>query len=183
MSRWRRYLCVCRVCSIDGHSPKSPSISKLTLERTGMKCLSVSKASTPEKNHVLHDWHAEIVAIRALNAFLLEETYSLASSPVSASTFLRHRYPNEKSQSGGQQPFTFLDDVSIMMYCSEAPCGDASMELVMEVQEDATPWPVTVENDSLKTTLLGRGSFSQLGIVRRKPGKQLPSGENRSWTK
>ncbi len=57
------------------------------------------------------------------------------------------------------------------MYCSEAPCGDASMELVMEAQEDATPWPIASHDDGSPTQLLGRGSFSQLGIVRRKPCK------------
>ncbi len=56
------------------------------------------------------------------------------------------------------------------MYCSEAPCGDASMELVMEAQEDATPWAVSVPDEGIASGLLGRGSFSQLGIVRRKPG-------------
>ena len=44
------------------------------------------------------------------------------------------------------------------------------MELVMEAQDDATPWPVLPPSENGKQqTLLGRGSFSQLGVVRRKP--------------
>ncbi|KAI9858080.1 MAG: hypothetical protein M1813_007892 [Trichoglossum hirsutum] len=52
------------------------------------------------------------------------------------------------------------------------------MELIMAAQGDATPWslPLTTSDDDLSTgeatgpLLHGRGYFSQLGIVRRKPG-------------
>ncbi len=47
------------------------------------------------------------------------------------------------------------------------------MELVMEAQEDASPWPVASARDdgSAGQAMLGRGSFSKLGVVRRKPGR------------
>jgi tRNA-specific adenosine deaminase 1 len=68
------------------------------------------------------------------------------------------------------------------MYCSEAPCGDASMELVMDTQEDATPWtspPPTISDMPSTTTspidspsaLRGRSNFSHLGLVRLKPSR------------
>ncbi|KAI9931881.1 hypothetical protein MW887_010466 [Aspergillus wentii] len=68
------------------------------------------------------------------------------------------------------------------MYCTCAPCGDASMELCMAAQEDATPWDVTPpkpdpnasnsEDDDPSTNLLdGRAHFSILGVVRRKPAR------------
>ncbi|KAL9610682.1 MAG: hypothetical protein Q9167_004630 [Letrouitia subvulpina] len=60
------------------------------------------------------------------------------------------------------------------MFNSEAPCGDASMELVMEAQKDATPWPVADSNSNnlnAPALLKGRESFSELGIVRRKPAR------------
>jgi tRNA-specific adenosine deaminase 1 len=81
------------------------------------------------------------------------------------------------------------------MYCSEAPCGDASMELVMDAQEDATPWttapptaspstalPTALPTASSSTTppsplpptaqaLRGRSNFSLLGAVRCKPSR------------
>ena len=62
------------------------------------------------------------------------------------------------------------------MYCSEAPCGDASMELIMAAQEDPTPWAVPQAVDGNSDALTGRGYFSELGVVRRKPCKigQLP---------
>lgn len=97
----------------------------------------------------------------------------MAKSPEATSDILRRRTASDTSPGRGTQPFTLHDHVKIYMYCSEAPCGDASMELTMHAQDDATPWPVPSEDASSieKTTdlLQGRGYFSQLGTVRRKP--------------
>lgn len=144
------------------------SITCLSLG-TGMKCLPSSKASLLASGTVLHDWHAEIVAIRAFNHFLLQECRQLASFTHYTSPILRWRKKSEICEARDMQPFSIRSGLKIMMYCSEAPCGDASMELVMEAQDDSTPWPVTVSSEEAESGLLGRGSFSQLGIVRRKP--------------
>jgi len=136
-----------------------------------MKCLPSSKIPQA-RGFVLHDWHAEILAIRGFNAFLIQECHSLASTPGSTSPYIRHRVSHEISDSRGLQPFTLHESLKIQMYCSEAPCGDASMELVMSAQRDSTPWPVQKEDhdeDNLGASLNGRGYFSELGRVRRKP--------------
>lgn len=124
---------------------------------------------------MLHDCHAEIVALRAFNRFLLDECVLLARDSLAASLFVEPRDVNQVNERS-PQPFTIKDDVSIHMYCSEAPCGDASMELVMQAQEDATPWelPQLVTNSDV-AEMKGRGHFSELGIVRRKPGRFNPS--------
>lgn len=137
-----------------------------------MKCLSTSNLALLAQGHVLHDWHAEIVALRALNHFLLQEARMLASSSDYESIILRRRATDESLQVE-YQPYAICEGTRIMMYCSEAPCGDASMELVMEAQEDASPWPVAPHHDESPVHLLGRGSFSQLGIVRRKPCESM----------
>lgn len=135
-----------------------------------MKCLPTAKISQAAGN-VLHDWHAEVLAIRAFNHFLLQECLLLSSSPKYSSLFVRRRENNEKSHVGGLQPFTIHENVKIHMYNSEAPCGDASMEYVMDAQNDQTPWPVRAEPvlKNQPSKLKGRESFSELGIVRRKP--------------
>ena len=140
---------------------------------TGMKCLPVSKTSLLLTGTVLHDWHAEILSIRAFNHFLLQECHQLVCCANYTSPILRRRQAHEVSKVQGLQPFSIREDLSIIMYCSEVPCGDASMERVMEAQNDPTPWPVTALSDDAKPGLLGRGSFSQLGVVRRKPCKHL----------
>ncbi|KAI1379991.1 adenosine deaminase/editase [Hypoxylon crocopeplum] len=189
---------------------------------TGMKCLPASKLPQAQGN-VLHDWHAEVLAIRAFNRFVLDECHAVVNGP--GSEFLRWRTPEEIAagtytdscqsgegrdevgngeEKGGDrgkgelwhgQPFTWREDIRLHMYCSEAPCGDASMELIMASQEDATPWdvpeltPITPAPDTSPaspihtssstptpthpavSSLPGRAYFSQLGVVRRKPAR------------
>lgn len=167
---------------------------------TGMKCLPASKIPQAQGN-VLHDWHAEVLVIRAFNRFVLEECRTLALG--GSSKFIRWRTSEEIGSSNDTdvegergrrnkwhgQPFTWKEDIFLHMYCSEAPCGDASMELIIASQEDATPWelpPETLLSTTTTTTtsptpissisapapsLPGRAYFSQLGVVRRKPAR------------
>ncbi|KAJ9624997.1 hypothetical protein H2203_004948 [Taxawa tesnikishii (nom. ined.)] len=126
---------------------------------TGMKCLTKQKvASGALSGNVLHDCHAEMLALRAFNRFLLDECRILArkseedksqdSRPASeAETVVEWRRVKEEQHTddlegldGVKGPFKIKATVKLHMYCSEAPCGDASMELTMAAQEDATPW-------------------------------------------
>lgn len=170
---------------------------------TGMKCLPQSKVPLG-KGNVLHDWHAEILAIRAFNRWLVDECAELARQGLSGedgegkmdgevssegawvrwrrdseggwNAHKHHLTTEDGGDTGGQEaeqehiltpPFALHDDVQIHMYCSEAPCGDASMELTMAEQADATPWTRPPAEDGM----LGRGNFDQLGVVRRKPAR------------
>jgi tRNA-specific adenosine deaminase 1 len=126
---------------------------------TGMKCLPRDKIQSLDGN-VVHDSHAEVLALRAFNRFLLDQSALLCADP-SADNLLR--------PSSAQQPFTINPQTSIHMYCSEAPCGDASMELTMAQQDDQSPWTNTSEVES--DELFGRGYFGTLGVVRRKPAR------------
>ncbi|KAK7756659.1 hypothetical protein SLS62_001496 [Diatrype stigma] len=150
------------------------------------------------RGNVLHDWHAEVLVIRAFNRFVLEECRQLAlGGPDATSPFLRRRTAEDISRccggsSGGgsgsgsyndswhAQPFAWREDVALHMYCSEAPCGDASMELTMAAQADASPWdvpapptplPLPLPPPSSSSPLPGRAFFSLLGAVRRKPAR------------
>ncbi|KAH8708558.1 adenosine-deaminase domain-containing protein [Phaeosphaeriaceae sp. PMI808] len=159
--------------------------------QTGMKCLPSSKLPLARGN-VLHDWHAEVLAIRAFNRFLLDQCYLTCTPPYPASDWVCRRSSDDRSE----LPFAIREHVQIYMYCSEAPCGDASMELVMDAQDDATPWTSTPPTLSLPaqdtetkdsvnsssenpeamsvtnpSALRGRSNFSYLGFVRCKPSR------------
>lgn len=139
---------------------------------TGMKCLPQNKIHQAQGT-TLHDWHAEILVVRSFNRFLLEECFALVSAAKISSDFIRLRNPEEITTSH-PQPFTFHNDLELHMYCSEAPCGDASMELTIAAQEDSTPWnlPSTSKQVLSPQSLLdGRSYFSQLGTIRRKPSR------------
>jgi len=94
-----------------------------------MKCLPASKL--PQANGVaVHDWHAEILALRAFNYFVLQECQRLAAAGderITSSEFLRRRTSSGVSSPSSSsfwhsQPFTWREDVTLHMYCSEAPC-------------------------------------------------------------
>ncbi|KAF2199111.1 hypothetical protein GQ43DRAFT_465078 [Delitschia confertaspora ATCC 74209] len=165
--------------SLERHCPIQGKDGQLTCVSlgTGMKCLPSSKIPLANGT-VLHDWHAEILALRAFNRFLVDECLRLVSDPPCPSHFIRQRSPHEITPHE-YQLFAIKDDVEIHMYCSEAPCGDASMELVMAAQEDPTPWTATPPSIPSSTTeaekglylLRGRGHFSHLGAVRLKPSR------------
>ena len=143
------------------------------LGRTGMKCLPAAKVPGT-RGCVLHDCHAEVLALRAFNLFLLQECLSLLQFP-EASDFIILQHSPGNLDTQPCQPFSIREDVKIHMYSSEAPCGDASMELVMNAQDDATPWPIdsTDPAGEVPMKLRGRENFSELGSVRRKPGKPV----------
>ncbi|OAA42711.1 Adenosine deaminase/editase [Metarhizium rileyi] len=133
---------------------------------TGMKCLPASKLDETNGNGI-HDWHAEVLAMRAFNRFVIDECEALLKA--------NHMSILQACDSHDGKPFRVRDDVKLHMYCSEAPCGDASMELIMAAQDDASPWSVPprppTEPDLVMTSLPGRAYFSQLGVVRRKPAR------------
>lgn len=148
---------------------------------------------------MLHDCHAEILAFRAFNYWLLTECHGLIAEELElgnnsgmtlnsgekvtpTSPFVRRRSQSDQDHAASSSinwpPFEIQPDVKIYMYCTCAPCGDASMELCMAAQEDATPWEMTRQPnigpdlESAEDTMLdGRAHFSLLGIVRRKPAR------------
>ncbi|KAM0356042.1 hypothetical protein ACHAPU_000435 [Fusarium lateritium] len=138
-----------------------------------MKCLPASKIV--QSNGVgIHDWHAEILAIRAFNRFLLEECQNLLDGEDHASILQKKRYSSNFDETS-LHLFEIKDGIKLHMYCSEAPCGDASMELTMAAQDDASAWesptPTGTAAPNQEGSLLGRACFSRTGVVRRKPAR------------
>ncbi|KAJ4298708.1 hypothetical protein N0V88_003740 [Collariella sp. IMI 366227] len=134
-----------------------------------MKCLPASKLQ--QANGVaLHDWHAEVLTIRAFNRFLLDECRRLAQDSTAQSDFLRRRTREELSSNNSTswhaQPFDWNENLTLHMYCSEAPCGDASMELI--ITDDTTTTTAAANLNPHQPhlqrrhnpELLGRGYFS-----------------------
>jgi len=139
---------------------------------TGMKCLPENRLSLANGN-VLHDCHAEILAIRAFNRYLMNQVSELTKDESFTAAVNAAPLVVERATTTSSKPFRIRDTIHIHMYCSEAPCGDASMELIMSQQDDPTPWTSTKPTckDGSTELLLGRGYFSDLGVVRRKPSR------------
>lgn len=158
-----------------------------------MKCLPASKI--PASNGIiLHDWHAEVLTIRSLNRYLLDECRRLVGEGGVSDILERNEQaPIARATRTTSPPFRIKGNIKLHMYCSEAPCklvhpmtprtcahkfpgGDASMELTMTAQDDATAWEdpasIPVGAESTEQALVGREFFSRLGVVRRKPGRR-----------
>ncbi|OQO00800.1 hypothetical protein B0A48_13487 [Cryoendolithus antarcticus] len=176
----------------DTHYEGRKSSSSLTCVSlaTGMRCLPQSKLAQA-KGNVLHDWHAEILAIRGFNRWVLEECLELAKAgkETQSGEWVAWRSPitlQARSEDAKDErvndtkaatntdtmtpPFTFCPEISIHMYVSQAPCGDASMELLMSRQPSSEPWTHAAPSAD-PDDMLGRGHFDQLGVVRRKPSR------------
>jgi tRNA-specific adenosine deaminase 1 len=119
---------VCTLPTLTQHLEGPNGLKCLSLA-TGMKCLPASKLS--HSNGVaIHDWHAEVLALRSFNHFLLQECQRLATDEDASSEFLRRRTSEEISAQNLNgdnspwhgQPFAWRDDITLHMYCSEAPC-------------------------------------------------------------
>ncbi|OCT53125.1 tRNA-specific adenosine deaminase [Cladophialophora carrionii] len=142
---------------------------------TGTKCLPAS-AMPKCKGLVLHDSHAEVLALRGLNHWLLSEVRAMLQVPAYQSPYLefcqRQTTLTDEEDSGQleEPPFKIKDNIAIYFFTTEAPCGDASMEILIESfpSSAAAPWPVDGQGDM---QLLGRGHFSLLGYTRRKPAR------------
>ena len=83
-----------------------------------MKCLPTTKI--PQADGVgIHDWHAEVLAIRTFNRFLLEQCRRLTTGL--PSEYLRWRRDDERNAGDGawhDQPFAWNGEVSLHMYLS-----------------------------------------------------------------
>ncbi|PYH43225.1 tRNA-specific adenosine deaminase [Aspergillus saccharolyticus JOP 1030-1] len=126
---------------------------------SGAKCLAASQLPAC-KGLVLHDWHAEVLALRAFNHWVLSEVKGLLAerhTGTSSSRFIRRRDAKQQQQQP-DPPFELHPDLKVYMCCTCAPCGDASMELTMAAQEDPTPWV----QSSCPSTERGSGSAPHL---------------------
>ncbi|CAA16857.1 tRNA specific adenosine-37 deaminase Tad1 [Schizosaccharomyces pombe] len=125
---------------------------------TGVKCTPAGIIKNEQLGSVLHDCHAEILALRCFNRLLLEHCILIKESK--KDTWLLEVADNGK--------FTLNSNLLIHLYVSECPCGDASMELLASRLENNKPWNLTVDSEKL---MRGRADFGLLGIVRTKPGR------------
>ncbi|KAG7291822.1 hypothetical protein NEMBOFW57_001843 [Staphylotrichum longicolle] len=163
---------------LSGIVVKGPSVLKCVALATGMKCLPASKLS--QANGVaLHDWHAEVLTLRAFNRFILDECRRLAQDDAAESDFLRRRTKDElfssstsQPSSWNRQPFAWRDGLTL--HIKTPPPGTCPPPLPR-----LPPHPLRPPNPSLTAQtnphhhppLLGRGHFTHLGIVRRKPAR------------
>ncbi|GJJ07391.1 hypothetical protein Clacol_001593 [Clathrus columnatus] len=134
--------------------------SKLVSLATGVKCLPESRLSF--SGDVIHDSHAEILARRGFIRWLLEEVGRVitASSP---SPWI-----------DCEQKWHLRDGVTVHLYVSTLPCGDASTRILSLLPQD--PEIAALKNRTVSVTTTtgatrGRENYNLFGVLRTKPGR------------
>lgn len=112
------------------------------------------------KGRVIHDCHAEVLCLRAFNLWVLKEVKKVRSGEVSEYIEMKN---NE-----GKKRYGLKDGIDFAMYVSEAPCGDASLELLVDDNEETWERITKLDGDVLR----GRESYTLTGRVRTKPGRR-----------
>ncbi|KAG2184719.1 hypothetical protein INT43_000632 [Umbelopsis isabellina] len=177
--------------SVDNHHFE---ISVVSIGRTGLKCMPLSKLS--KYGDLVQDSHAEVIARRGFNKYLLNEIENCASSKPSIFENVHDVISNLKLKALH----------SFHMYISQAPCGDASMTKLEAIQseesqnayikglkrkkctQELAEDPLTQytyrskkrksedeaeqPGDAIASTIRrGRVGYQEFGILRTKPGR------------
>lgn len=125
---------------------------------------------------IVHDSHAEILAVRGFNVFLLNEMINIKNGKNS-----RYLLETVENRGGADTlKYRWNSQWSLALFISSLPCGDASMDLmesscyiederIINISDD-DPYQYVIPSN--KQTLRGRFNFKKKGYVRTKPGRQ-----------
>lgn len=171
------------------NNESSPEIKVLTLA-TGVKATpDVTIMKSFPKGLTLHDSHAEILALRLFNYYLIQEILGFENTENADERLVTSILKKDNDQTSNYQ-YAIREDVKLGLYISELPCGDCSLEQTQEKikqneGEAIDEWQSPVKmlkrdprdesgasnNDSNLAIIRGRAHFTRLGFVRTKPGR------------
>lgn len=131
---------------------------------TGVKALP-DETLQRSSGKMVHDCHAEILAIRGFNSVILQHMGFLKEGK--SSDLIEEK----------EGKYTWKENNQLVLYISRMPCGDASMDSLEESEDTNENFQIANDadqqyiKDDIKTTIRGRLNFSKKGIVRTKPGR------------
>lgn len=151
------------------------STMKLLTLTTGVKCMPDIKLNNTE-GRIVHDMHAEILSIRALSWFMLDEMKRVKEGEMSDLIEFVEKDENcNYFNNNLNGKFKLKKNIKFALYISELPCGDCSLEELGKT--DSKSWDRTLNKENLidsnkKRKLKGGELFNYVGIVRTKPGRK-----------
>lgn len=148
------------VALIPSQQSDMPSLYPLVVA-TGVKVLP-ERVRSYSKGLIVHDQHAEILALRLFNWYLVEECRRV------------HFEDNDSKlvdKIAGTDKFK-MREVKLALYVSEPPCGDASTTYLEESIGQSENWEFEHKDNGIDSSVLrGRSYFGKRGQVRTKPGR------------
>ncbi|VEU20754.1 DEKNAAC101742 [Brettanomyces naardenensis] len=152
---------------LDGRKRQKVEKIRVLSMATGLKVVPSKKLADISKGRMLHDMHAEVLAMRVFNWMILKEVEEMENGDRTMDkredldSSLLARCENGK--------YRLKDEAgALALYISDIPCGDASIENIREGCSGQADWEEG-EGDGL---LRGRGYFGSVGKVRTKPGRK-----------
>ncbi|KAG0675813.1 hypothetical protein C6P42_001508 [Pichia californica] len=150
------------------------STMKLVSLTTGVKCVP-DEILKNSNGKILHDMHAEILAIRGLNWYILKEIEKLKNGNYYSDIIEMINEENVDFK------FKLKRNIKFSLYISELPCGDCSLDEMVQNDSDiidnnnkriklSTNNTNNTTNNSLK--LRSGELYDQVGVVRTKPGRK-----------
>ncbi|KAK0467884.1 uncharacterized protein EV420DRAFT_432982 [Desarmillaria tabescens] len=125
---------------------------------TGTKCLPTSRL--PTQGEALHDSHAEVLARRGAIRWFMEEILRQT-----ASDWIVRRASGK---------YALRDGVTLNLYISTVPCGDASTRFLAAFQDEEM---ALLKDSTVRQPVepaaaaRGRDGYSLYGVLRTKPGR------------
>ncbi|CCH44345.1 Double-stranded RNA-specific adenosine deaminase [Wickerhamomyces ciferrii] len=147
------------IVAIFNSNPDQYDIGLVSLA-TGVKAIPemiISKYS--QGGRILHDCHAEVLCIRSFNWVIANECTKVKNGEESKYI----EYTDDDTLR-----FKLKDGIEFALYVSELPCGDSSLEQLIE--EDDVKWDKLTKLPG--GVLRGREDFMTKGKVRTKPGRR-----------
>ncbi|CCH61085.1 hypothetical protein TBLA_0E00230 [Henningerozyma blattae CBS 6284] len=150
-------------------SNKDTNIIKVISLATGVKATPDSELKRSQGS-IVHDCHAEILAIRGFNTTLLREIENKEIDDTNSCDLI-YKVENSKCKK-----YSWNDEYDLGLYISKLPCGDSSMEeenslesnsLIQFQENDLTQYV----DPTIRTILRGRINYNKSGCVRTKPGR------------
>ncbi|QLQ80034.1 hypothetical protein HG537_0D00340 [Torulaspora globosa] len=138
---------------------------------TGVKALP-DVALTRSRGRMVHDCHAEILALRGFNTVILEHINYLKENPLWNSDLIERRSTGS---------YALKSEWELALYVSTLPCGDASMIPLSKTAQAETDEYSKLSfeegdriqwiDEKIRTIIRGRFNYGKLGVVRTKPGR------------
>lgn len=151
------------------------STMKLLTLTTGVKCTPDIKLNNAE-GRIVHDMHAEILSIRALSWFMLDEMKKLKEGKLSdLIAFVEKDENSHYFDNTYSEKFKLKGNIKFALYISELPCGDCSLDELARI--DSKSWDDSQDDEHIiesnkRRKIKGGELFNFVGIVRTKPGRK-----------
>lgn len=179
----KEWTVVASVFAIISDSIAKPKNDTITAENVKILSIATGVKTIPEqliemnenKGYLVHDSHAEILALRLFNYYLLNEVLRQEGLNSTAKQLPIPKISIMEKYAGCKDKYRIKKNIKLGLYISELPCGDSSMndKDLEDILKDNNVWnSKRIKTNNVENGIVrGRAGYNQLGCLRTKPGR------------